>query len=74
MSERPMNLGDLGYPTVETVRLAQGYHAILTDLIAELRWRYGDLGLLEEYRPVVQACWKAEARLRELDTPTEGRK
>ncbi len=38
---------------------------IVTDMIAELS-RYKDYALLEEYRPIRQALWKAEQRLKEV--------
>lgn len=50
-------LADLGYPTADTVRRAQAYYDILTDLIAELR----ELG----FSPY-SALDRAEARLREV--------
>lgn len=59
----------LGYPTAGTVRLAQGYYDILTDLIAELRrTTKGYLSprayaiTVEQQREMADA---AEARLRE---------
>lgn len=58
MSES-LSLGDLGYPTADTVRRAAEYHAILTDLIAELRDNYAGGRMLE-------MADRAEARLREV--------
>ena len=47
------------YPTADTVARAQAYHAILTDLIAELR----DPG---NYATRTVLADRAEARLREI--------
>lgn len=69
-----LSLGDLGYPTADTVRRAQAYHGILTDLIAELRgqadiWQEGDINEDRWDYPAMMlrahADW-AEARLREV--------
>lgn len=61
MSES-LSLGDLGYPTVETVRRAEAYHRILTDLIAELRDAHADGDVCSS----LDAADRAEARLREV--------
>ena len=64
------SLGDLGYPTADTVRRAQAYHDILTDLIAELRRCAKGYAnprayaiTVEQQREMADA---AEARLREV--------
>lgn len=54
-------LGDLGYPTADTVRRAEAYHGILTDLIAELNVTWDT-----DPMQVRAAKDRAEARLREV--------
>ncbi len=44
---------------------------IVADMIAELS-RYKDYALLEEYRPIKQALWKAEQRLKEVQGNSGG--
>lgn len=58
MSDK-LSLGDLGYPTVDTVRRAQAYHDILADLIAELRMLNSEL----DAPPLYDAASRAETRM-----------
>ena len=63
-----LSLGDLGYPTADTVRRAQAYHDILTDLIAELRTEAETCVYPERMPSYVSGMVnRAEARLREVE-------
>ncbi len=66
MSDEPLGLADLGYPTADTVRRAQAYHDILVDFIAGMRAAAEMNPGSAHSRYILAACAHSETRLREV--------